>query len=86
MWIFWRWTWILWRQTSASEKGLRQCRHCERSNHFSGKCWEKFGRPEWAQLSVFGSPAPCGTQNSSSAIPGSFTVELSQEEYDDSDS
>ena len=31
---------------SASEKGPRQCRHCERSNHVSRKCWEKFGRPE----------------------------------------
>ena len=66
---------------SASEKGPRQCRHYGRSNHISEKCWEKFGRPEWAQLSVFGSPAPCGTQNSSSAIPGSFMVVLLQE-YD----
>ena len=30
------------------------------------KCWEKFGRPEWAQLSDSSSPAPCGTPQSSS--------------------
>jgi len=67
---------------SASEKGPRQCRHYGRSNHISEKCWEKFGRLEWAQLSDSGSPAPCGTSQSSSyAIPGSFMVVLSQE-YD----
>ena len=67
---------------SASEKGPQQCRHCGRSNHISEKCWEKFGRLEWAQLSDSGSPAPCGiSQSSSYAIPGSFMVVLSQE-YD----
>jgi len=67
---------------SASEKGPWQCRHCGRNNHISEKCWEKFGRPEWAQFSDSGSLAPCGTPQSSSAIPGSSTVVLSQEEYD----
>jgi len=77
MWIRWRWTWILWRQTDASEKGPQQCRHCGRSNHISEKCWE------WAQLSDSATPAPCCThQSSSSAISGSFTVVLLQEEYD----
>jgi len=37
------------RQT-VGDKGLRQCKHCGRNNHISEKCWEKFGRPEWAQL------------------------------------
>jgi len=80
-WIRWRWMWILWK--SVSEKGPQQCRHYERSNHISEKCWEKFGCPEWAQLSDSSSPAPCGTpQSFSSTIPGSPTVVLSQEEYD----
>ena len=46
---------------STSEKGSRQCRHCERGNHISEKCWKKFGRLEWAQLSESNPPAPCGT-------------------------
>ena len=66
----------------ASEKDHRQCRHCGCNNHISEKCWEKFGRPEWAQLSDSSSPPSCGTQSSSSAIPNSSTVVLSQEEYD----
>ena len=57
--------------------------HCGRSNHISGKCWEKFGRPEWAQLSESDLPAPCGTPHVSSfAHLGFSTVVLSQEEYD----
>ena len=68
---------------SAFEKGSQQCRHCGCSDHISKKCWEKFGRPEWAQLSDSGSPALCGTpQSSSFVILGSTTVILSQEEYD----
>jgi len=38
-------------------KGPQQCRHCGRSNHISEKCWEKFGRLEWAQLADFDPPA-----------------------------
>ena len=41
---------------SASEKGP-----CGRSNHISEKCWKKFGRPEWAQLSESDPSALCGT-------------------------
>ena len=46
---------------SVSEKGSKQCRPCGRSNHISEKCWKKFDRPDQAQLSDFGPPAPCGT-------------------------
>jgi len=45
---------------SASEKGLRQCRHCGHNNHISEKCWEKISRPEWVQLSDSDPPATCG--------------------------
>jgi len=59
---------------NAPEKGLRQCRNCERSNHIFAKCWKKFGRPKWAQIFESDPPAPCGTpQVSSSAHPGSST-------------
>ncbi|XP_020243477.1 uncharacterized protein LOC109821726 [Asparagus officinalis] len=33
-----------------SDKGSRQCGHCGRTNHISEKCWEKFGRPQWAHV------------------------------------
>ena len=33
----------------VSEKAPQQCRHCQRSNHISEKCWKKFSRFEWAQ-------------------------------------
>ena len=70
---------------SASEKGPRQCRHCGRSNHIFEKCWEKFGRPEWAQLFESDSSAlrsaPEDYSSTSSTLPGSFTVVLTQE-YD----
>jgi len=36
-------------------------RHCGRSNYISEKCWEKFGRPEWVQLSESDSSAPRST-------------------------
>jgi len=42
---------------SASEKDLRQCKHCGRSNHIFEKCWEKFCRLKWAQLSESDSSA-----------------------------
>ena len=67
---------------SASEKDSRQCRHCGCSNHISEKCCEKIRRLKWAKLYDSRSSVPCGTPQSSSAIPGSFTVVLSQEEYD----
>ncbi|XP_020266951.1 uncharacterized protein LOC109842493 [Asparagus officinalis] len=34
-----------------SDKRSRQYGHCGRTNHISEKCWEKFGRPQWAQIS-----------------------------------
>jgi len=75
---------------SASEKGSRQCRHCGRSNHISEKCSEKFGRPEWAQLSESDSFAsritPQDYSSTSFTLPESFTVVLTQEEYDRLDS
>jgi len=71
---------------STPDKGHRHCKHCRRSNHVSEKCWEKFGRPEWAQLVDFDPSALCDTRHvPSSAHPGpssSFTVILSHEEYD----
>jgi len=65
-----------------------QHKHCGRNNHISEKCWEKFDRPEWAQLvdtdtSPLGDityvPTPSATHSGTS---GSLTVVLSQEEYD----
>jgi len=53
---------------SVSKKGPRLCRHCGRSNHISEKCWEKFGRIEWAQLSDSDPLAPRGTTQDSSSI------------------
>ena len=35
---------------TIGDKGPKQCKHCRRNNHISEKCWEKFGRREWAQL------------------------------------
>ena len=49
--------------------------------HKSEKCWEKFDRPEWAQLSESDSSTPRRTQDYSSTFPGSSTVILTQE-YD----
>jgi len=63
---------------STSEKGPRHCRHYGYSNHIFEKCWEKFGQPEWAQLSDSDPPATCDNpQISSSAISGSFMIVLS---------
>ena len=71
---------------STFEKGPRQCRQCEPINHIFEKCWEKFGRPEWAQLSGSDCSALCSTpqdySSTSSTIPGSSTIVLTQEEYD----
>jgi len=56
-----------------------------RSNHISEKCWAKFGRPEWAQLSESYSSTLRSTQDyssTSSTLPESSTVVLAQEEYD----
>ncbi|XP_020265126.1 uncharacterized protein LOC109840777 [Asparagus officinalis] len=33
-----------------SDRGSRQCGHYGRTNHISKKYWEKFGRPQWAQV------------------------------------
>jgi len=30
--------------------GPRHCAHCSRNNHTSDKCWDKFGKSEWAQI------------------------------------
>jgi len=58
------------------------------NNHISEKCWEKFGRPVWAQLvdtdtpppgDITYVPAPSATHSSTSR---SLTIILSQEEYD----
>ena len=50
------------------------------------KCWEKFGRPEWAQLSESDSSAPRSPpqdySSTSSTLPRSSIVVLTQEEYD----
>jgi len=50
------------------------------------KCWEKFGQPEWAQLSESDSFTPRGTpqdySSTSFTLPVSFIVVLTQEEYD----
>jgi len=74
-----------WWQTEGSDKGSRQYTHYRWSNHISEKCWEKFGRPEWAQLADSDPHVPCNTPHvPSSAYPDSFdsfTVILSQEEY-----
>ena len=74
------------RRQSGSEKGPWQCRQCGRSNHVSEKCWEKFSRPEEAQLSESDSSAPCNTpqdySSTSSTLPESSTIVLTQEEYD----
>ena len=35
---------------TVGDKGPIQCKYCGRNNHISEKCWEKFGRREWAQL------------------------------------
>ena len=32
------------------DKGLCHCINCGRNNHTSYKCWNKFGKPEWAQV------------------------------------
>ena len=37
------------RQT-IGDKRSRQCKYYGRNNYISEKYWEKFGRPEWAQL------------------------------------
>ena len=64
---------------NASDKGPRHCTHCGRNNHISKKCWTKFGQPEWAQLADSKPHAPCDTpQTTSSTIPDSSTVKLSQ--------
>jgi len=65
---------------SAADKGPRHFKHCGWSNHIFKKCWEKFGRSEWAQLADSDPSVPCDTPHVSSS--GSFTVILSQEEYD----
>jgi len=71
---------------SAPDKKPRHCTHCGWSNHISEKCWEKFDRPEWAQLADSDILVPRDTSHvPSSAHPGSSrssTFILSQEEYD----
>ena len=32
------------------DNGSRHCAHYGRNNHISDKCWDKFGKPEWAQV------------------------------------
>jgi len=62
----------------------RQCRHCERNNHISEKCWEKSNRPEWTYLIDTMTTTPDDTTHAPSATPsssGSLTVVLSQTEY-----
>ncbi|TFY76347.1 hypothetical protein EWM64_g7668 [Hericium alpestre] len=37
------------------------CLHCNRSNHSSDNCWQKFGKPEWLRIKERGrkaAPAP----------------------------
>ena len=68
------------------DKRPGQCKHCERNNHISKKCWKKFDRPEWAQLVDIDSPIPGDGAHVSSSAPsssfGSSTVVLSRDEYD----
>ena len=68
---------------STPDKGPRHCKHCGQSNHISEKCWEKFGRPEWAQLADSNPPAPSDTPHVPSSahhdFSGSFIVILSEE-------
>ena len=71
------------RQT-VGDKGFRKCKHCGRNN-ISEKYWEKFDRPEWAQLVDTDTPpcdiayihAPSATHSGTSGSP---TVIISQEE------
>jgi len=32
------------------DKGPRHRALCVRNSHTSNKCWDKFGKPEWAQV------------------------------------
>ena len=73
------------RQT-VGDKKPRQCKYCERNNHISEKCCEKFDRPEWALVDIDTTPsdiayvsAPSATHSDTSESPA---VVLSQEEHD----
>ncbi|XP_020260332.1 uncharacterized protein LOC109836748 isoform X2 [Asparagus officinalis] len=66
-----------------SDKGSRQCGHYGRINHISEKCWEKFGRPQWAQVA--------DTESTNSSISATTsdgpavtapTVQISQADYE----
>jgi len=57
---------------SSSEKELWQCRYGSRNNHISEKCWEKFYRAEWTQLSESDSTAPLALLRTIYPLPPLF--------------
>jgi len=64
-----------------------QCKYCGRNNHNSKKFWEKFGRPEWAQLTdadtlAAGDIAHVQTLSAPHSGSSGPPIVLSQEKYD----
>ena len=52
------------------------CEHCGHTNHRSDRCWEKFGKSHWTQIST----EVQGTSSTTFTVSAS-PVTLSQEEY-----
>ncbi|XP_020261846.1 uncharacterized protein LOC109837879 [Asparagus officinalis] len=66
-----------------SDRGSHQCGHCGRTNHISEKCWEKFGRPQWAQVADAESTRlPISTTISSDPATIVPTIQISQADYE----
>ncbi|XP_020255709.1 uncharacterized protein LOC109832716 [Asparagus officinalis] len=71
------------RRHDNSDRGSRQCGHYGRTNHISEKCWEKFGRPQWAQVADAESTrSPISTTTSSKPAATIPTVQISQSDYE----
>lgn len=68
---------------SEFDKEPHRCTHCGRNNHIAEKCWQKFDKPEWAQLTTGDFITPAGIASPSSTASSEIpTVQISHADYE----